>query len=439
MKRNKVLIVVTVALSALVIALGIGFGVNTALMNNHANTINSMYERSFYELVNNVNDIEVNLSKLMVTEDYASQQKTLTNLVQKTVEAQNNLSMLPLKENSITSTTSFINSLNGYCTSMLNYKVNKISSLNFDTLEELYDYVVQIKVELNGFSRQLSNGYNIMKSINSSSDNMTSKFKNISNDSVEYPTLIYDGPFSDSVLNKEVKGLPSNECTKEDAREFIYEKFQSYGIREISYVSTTKGKFETFDYNLILSNNIKYFIQVTKKGMFLLTISGVANHGDAVKTNDECVKIAEDFVTSLGLSNMKAVWQAASNGIFYVNLVYMQNDVMIYPDMIKVKIDMTSGYVMGWEASSYAYNHITRSGLNATVGAVAARNLISSKITVQTQKLCIVPNEYIGETLAYEFCGSYNGKTYYIYINALTGEQINVLRVIETDDGDLLL
>ena len=58
---------------------------------------------------------------------------------------------------------------------------------------------------------------------------------------------------------------------------------------------------------------------------------------------------------------------------------------------------------------------------------------------VRTVRLAIIPNDYVGESLAYEFMCVSNGATYYIYVNAETGKQINILKVVETDDGNLLM
>ena len=58
---------------------------------------------------------------------------------------------------------------------------------------------------------------------------------------------------------------------------------------------------------------------------------------------------------------------------------------------------------------------------------------------VRTTKLALIPNEYVGETLCYEFMCINEGSTYYIYIDANTGLQMNILKIVETDDGNLLM
>ena len=43
------------------------------------------------------------------------------------------------------------------------------------------------------------------------------------------------------------------------------------------------------------------------------------------------------------------------------------------------------------------------------------------------------------EVLAYEFYGSYDGNDYYVYIDARTGEEVQVFTVIGTAQGRALL
>ena len=54
------------------------------------------------------------------------------------------------------------------------------------------------------------------------------------------------------------------------------------------------------------------------------------------------------------------------------------------------------------------------------------------------QKLCIIPLEYGGEVLAYEFYCEYYGAEYYVYINAFDGDEERVMKVVSTtDEGNL--
>ena len=57
---------------------------------------------------------------------------------------------------------------------------------------------------------------------------------------------------------------------------------------------------------------------------------------------------------------------------------------------------------------------------------------------VEREQLCVIPL-YEEELLCYEFTGIYNDNRYIVYVDANTLEEVNVMRVIQTDIGDLVL
>ena len=50
-------------------------------------------------------------------------------------------------------------------------------------------------------------------------------------------------------------------------------------------------------------------------------------------------------------------------------------------------------------------------------------------LEVESSRLAIIPTEG-GEVLAYEFCGTYGGRTYYVYLDADTGREVDVFTVV---------
>ena len=163
-------------------------------------------------------------------------------------------------------------------------------------------------------------------------------------------------------------------------------------------------------------------------------VANALNH-----TEEECCTFAQEFAKKLGLENLEVVWSTESDNFTYVNLAPTQNNVILYPDEIKVKVSNTTGEVIGWEAKSWAYNHTTRTDLSATITKAEAQKSVSASMDIRSSRLVVVPNEFTGETLCWEFMCVYDGSTYYVYINAKTGLQAQILKVVETDDGNLLM
>ena len=43
------------------------------------------------------------------------------------------------------------------------------------------------------------------------------------------------------------------------------------------------------------------------------------------------------------------------------------------------------------------------------------------------------------ETVAYEFIGTYEGDTYYVFVDANTLKEIKIYKAVDTDEGRLLI
>ncbi len=467
---KKAFVITVSILSLVIVGLIVALSLTTTNLTSTSASLESLYQRNFYDLVANVNNMEVEVSKLMVSNDSTSQQKILSNLKQQSSDAEGSLSYLPVSSDVLLETTQFMNKLNGYCTSLITYKQGQIEDEDYVTLSQIMKSIASIKQELNNVMDKIMTGYRISDNLGGDgvkSDDFSANFSTISSDTIAYPSLIYDGPFSDSVINKTIKGLVGEEIDGEEAMKKVKEIYGEEA--QVTFQNETKGRFETFDYQ-VESQNKTYFVQITKKGGFLLTISAnvdeieqsneqastgndsgdksSTNVEESIKTseidakttsNNTAIDLATTFAKDRGLADMECVWSASSNKTAYVNLAPVVDDIIMYPDLIKVKIDLTDNSIVGWEASSYAYNHVEREDLVATLSKTDAKSKVSSNLVIDSQKLCVIPLDFVGETLAYEFSGNYEGYKYYLYIDAYTGDQVRVLRVIQTSEGELVL
>ena len=459
---KKGLIILVTFLSIAVLLLGIYAFETTGALTSTSASLEGVYQRSLYELTNNVNNMEVEVSKLMVSNDSTSQQKILSNLKQQTSDAEASLSLLPLNSNTLAKTTQFMNQLNGYCTSLITYSSGKIEGEDLNALSQVHTSINAIKDELNSIMERIMSGYRITDNLSGGAEesNFSLNFDGFKNESINFPSLIYDGPFSDSTLQKTIKGLPESEITKEEAESKVQSILGSE-ITNLSYIGESAGHFVTYDFGASKGDK-NYYLQITKRGGFLLSMS--ANVGDtkvdsepssegtdvveseSISVEDigsprdqKSIQKAIDFARALGIENMQSVWSASSQNVCYVNLAPVEDGIVLYPDLIKAKVELSTGEVVGWEASSYAYNHVEREDLIPQLSENEALKKVSSNLSIDSTRLCVIPLDYVGETLAYEFSGKYDGYQYYLYIDAYTGNQARVLRVIQTDQGQLVM
>lgn len=401
---------------------------------SYKNTLENNYKKSYYEVVSNVNDLEVDLSKIVATKDNSALRMLLTGLNSNVLLTIDNINQLPIEYNNLTKTNNYLNKINGYSYILLEklYNGETLSDDDYAQINDIHSTVLSIKYDLKNYYSNLDLNFSILSENSGGYNEFSGGIINTESANSKVPSLIYDGPFSDSVLNKEIVGLSGNDISQDDAYKILKNLF---GTDSIKYLGFAQGKFETYNFYINISNGLN--VSITKKGGFLLSITSFVNSGENKISGDDAVKIAENFAKKVGLNNMYCVWTQASGNTAYVNLAQIENSVIYYSDLIKVKVDMTSGNIVGWEATNYATNHKSRT-FTSKISMLTAQDKLSKILTIKERNYCIIPDKYIGEVSAYEFICSWKNYTYYIYIDSNTGAEANIMRVIDTTNGELL-
>lgn len=179
-------------------------------------------------------------------------------------------------------------------------------------------------------------------------------------------------------------------------------------------------------------------LQVSKRGGTLLNVSGSRDVTNPVLSVEDCVEKAKVFLEKCGFHDMRDVWSANDDSTVYINFAPVLSDgTILYPDLVKVKIAADNGDVLGMDAVNYAFNHVERKTQTPAVSRESAKAKVGFE-NASDGRLCVIPYKTSSENLCYEFIVE-SGGIYYIYIDALTGEEINILYVISTTGGDKLI
>lgn len=405
---------------------------------NYETQLENAYKKNFYEVVSNINDIEVDLSKLVATSDANTQKTLLSGIYNTSMLGINNINLLPVSYSKLSNINNILNKIGGFSYSLAESINNNegVSDINYEQITSLHTTIREIQYDLNTYVSKMAYDYNILDDVDFKdyeSDDFSAGIINTESSNTKVPTLIYDGPFSDSVLNKEIVGLGNIEYSVSDVEDKLNKIFEGY---RVSYVNESNGKFATFNFNL-KSNDHSLYVSVSKMGGMILTITSFGG-SNSTNASYDGVKIAENFANTLGIENMYSVWTQTTGNIMYVNLAPIVNHVIHYSDLIKVKVDLGTGSVIGWEATNYATNNHDRK-FSSKISLTEAEKKINSILTIKERNYTIIPDKYVGELSAYEFICTWQNYTYYIYIDSITGAEANILRVINTTNGDLLM
>ena len=273
-------------------------------------------------------------------------------------------------------------------------------------------------------------------------DNLSAAtFKNLDENFGEYAGLIYDGAFSEHMEKQEKKGLVGEEidedAAKQIAKEFIGEnriqEFNSNGLIE-------NGDIQVYDFTAKLNdgdNNNSLTISVSKKGGHIVNMNYNRTVDVEVISYEDANKIGLEFLKSRGIENMKETYYLKEGGILTINYAFEQDNVVIYPDLIKVKIALDNGEILGIETSGYLNNHTIRDIPKAKISKEEAKDNLNKHLNITSEGLAIIPTEWKSEIFCYEFKGKIDDTDFIVYVNAENGREENILVIIDTPNGIL--
>ncbi len=412
------------------------------------------YNQSLYELINYVQNVETYLAKSVISTTPEHGAETLTNVWREANLAQAYLAELPVNTNELEKTEKFLNQVSDYSYSLSRKNIYKesLTQEELDNLNELYNYSVELENTLAQLSTDMESGRISWKQLTQKTNNaFAQQVSNISLDSFsnleenfhEYSGLIYDGAFSEHLTSKEKKGLTGEEVSEEDAKKVVENFVGIENIKEISLNGESENtEILTYDFSVNLQDgrdDNKMSISISKKGGHIVYMSYNRDINAESMNEEEAVAKAKEFLVSREIENMKETYYIKEGGMLTINFAYEQNGVIIYPDLIKIKIALDNGQIMGMETSGYLNSHYVRNIENPKITLEEAKKTLNKKLEVESEKLAIIPTEYQTEILCYEFKGKVNDKNYIVYINAENGREEDILLIVDTGNGTLTM
>ena len=402
--------------------------------------LENSYQRSFYDAMSQIDNMDLNLSKSLNSKDRVSLNTYLTNLAVNSELAESDIQQLPLKDENKFYTSKLINQIGDYA-KYLNKKLaagENLSQEDYAALRELYAANLSLKNSMQNAAKGMNEDFSFTDNAEDENGVIVTNLTELENLSVEFPELIYDGPFSDGKDVREIKGLSGENITEAEAVDIFNGIFAEYRLNDVTVNGTTKDGIECYNVTGIRDGDILYAqISVTGGKLIMFSFSGSCNavNYESSAAERKSLKFLED----LGFENMKAVWTNRSNNVYTFNLTSEKENVTVYPDMVKVRICAETCEVIGLEATSYFYNHYERDISEPTISEDTAKTYVSENINIQSARLCIIPVGNSSEKLCYEFSGESEDGFYYVYINAETGKQEQLFKVIESTEGTLLI
>ena len=241
------------------------------------------------------------------------------------------------------------------------------------------------------------------------------------------------------MTNPERVGLTGDEIDEQTAMNIAREFIGNDRIQEISSNGQSQnGNIECYSFNAKVGESEEYYISVSVKGGHVVSMNSNRDVTEENISSEEAVKLGKEFLEQREFKNMGETYYLKMDGILTVNYAYKQNGITMYPDLIKVKIALDNGEILGLESTGYLNSHReTRELAEAKITVEQAREKVNKRLSVSSSGMAVIPTEWNTEVLCYEFKGNTGENDFIVYINAETGEEQDILMIINTPDGTL--
>lgn len=449
-KKKKVTFII---MALIIVLLILGYNLYE---KNRAYTVatENIYNMAFYELVDYMQNVKTYLAKSLITTDDNHGAETLTHVWRESNLAQTYLGMLPLESQELENTEKFLHQVSeySYTLSRKNIDNEDLKEEDLNNLKSLYSYSVNLSNVLNQLSEDISNGRITWKELKNDGNTLFAKqVSNISQDSFgaleenfhEYAGLIYDGAFSEHLTTAEKRGLQGETINEDTARSKMEEFIGKDKIKEITNFELSQNSdIEAYAFGIRTNKEENINIAISKIGGHVIYMNSNRNVDTQIISDEEAKTKAKEYLDSKGFANMKPTYYMNQGGVSTINFAYEQHydknqSAIMYADLIKVKVALDNGEILGIETTGYLNNHYERSFVTPKISMEEARSNLNKDIQIINQRLAMIPTEWKTEKFCYEFQGKIDEIEFLTYINVQTGDEEDTLVITNTENGTL--
>ena len=315
-------------------------------------------------------------------------------------------------------------------------------------MTELHGYSVDLENMLNQLSEDLNQGRFKWDELTKKGtvafaqqvDNISKEsFSNLEENFHEYSGLIYDGAFSEHLTSSEPKGLTGEEISEEDAKQKAIDFIGEDKCKEVTNMGLSENAtIPVYDFSITNYEDNTINISVSKKGGHIVNMNTNRDVSVEIISQEEANNKGKEFLSSKGFENMKETYYLKQEGIVTINYAATQDNVTLYSDLIKVKVALDNGEILGVETTGYLNNHTIRNFTKPKITVDEAKSKLNKNLQLESEGLAMIPTEWKTEIFCYEFKGKVDDREFLVYINVENSREEDILIITDTPNGTLV-
>lgn len=400
----------------------------------YARAMEETYQGTLLSALSQMEQLRLNIDKALVSADEGQSAQLISRISSDAAAVQGGLSALPLSHAAMGDAVKLCNQLSDYAQSLLAQADSALSDDDAALLGELSAACDALLQALQKAYGQMQTGklrFGLLEDAMADADQAARPLEGVA-ESIDYPTLIYDGPFSDVVSESAPKGLGAGEITPEQAVR-LAAAFVGESEESAAFTQESGGLIPAYCVRVSQADCVLQ-LAVTRQGGDVLWMFPESAGFEVRYGLEESKQAAQRFFAAHGYGEMRLTFWQMYGGMATLSYAAVQEGVVLYPDLVKLQVRLDTLAVVGLEARHYLSSHTLRQRLTPAVGREEAEGAVSARLALSGAQLCVIPLNR-QEYLCWEFTGDYNGQTYYVYIDAQTGRQRDIQRLVESDEG----
>ena len=433
-KGNGGWIAAVVALGAITLGLATTVTVGAIDMKKTKEGVAAGYRSATYELVGIMENVDSDLDRVRISNTPAQQSRILTDLLVQARLAELDLEKLPIDSESNRNVTTVIHRVAAACEGMLGKLRNgeTLSEKNKALLVKLYHVNHEVRTELEGLTEKMTD-----KDVADYVKDGKGMVKDVL-DKLEKTTLEENRPaFMDEMKgagtnqNEESEKKPAVDPSKAEALCEVY--FADYDIGAFQCVGETVSRgMRAYNVQGYDKKGMLLFAEVSSENGALVRFDYHETCNEKNFDTDQAKMIGESFLENLGYDDMEIVRVRENGTEIDFTFAYEDDDIVYYPDSVKLKVCLSRGVVTALDTSEYLRHHKDREDPVIRLTMSAAKDKLHKGLTIETARLAVVKTAR-GERPAYEFLCSYEGERYFVYLDAQTGAELSIVNIRDVE------
>ncbi len=440
MRKRAVIRILSFSLAALLAS--VGFLAMTLRENRRFEIeIENTYSKSLEELGVGFNNISLALKKAQFVNSPKQISEIAARLLTEAELSKNALSQLP-GNGEIPTVNKFLSQVGNFAMAVsgslisgeeISENSQKSLTMLSDTADKMTSIINDAQISFNNseyWARELE------KEIDTAVDDesLSEALKGIEEELADYPTLIYDGPYSDHILEKEPEMVKDAKEVTERAAMEIAAKIAETEIDALQSNGRIFGNIPCYRFK-----GGDFTVSISIKGGHPLYMRKERTSENSILSYEQAVEKAKRYLERIGLSGFRETYYFTSDGVCVVNFAFIDGETICYTDLVKVGVAMDNGEIVLFEGSGYISNHKNRTFTTPAHSAEKAREKLNEKLKVTGTALALIPTDSAGEVRCYEFtCTAERKEEILVYLNASTLEEEDVLILLKSDGGTLV-